>query len=196
MTAPTFDEARRKMTAIRESLRREVETIRTSPKYSNEGRLAEIAKTTLAHRRQAESLRNGYTIDNDKARAQVTRKIFGLPPGADANATLAYRDAVDRVADLRAPKQLEDTLKRANAMGDDLLARAAAARAHELGIRSVVEEYAETSGLSDDYDDLRAKPTNQLANAALFGVPTPAELRGAIGEVSDNHLESIAAGKV
>lgn len=194
MSATNIDDAHAKMTDIRASLRREVNAITRSDRYSDTGRRQELAKTVLSHRKRAESLRNSCRLDNDDTRAKLTRKLFGVPDGADAASTLVYRDAVDRCANLRSPEQLEDTLKRATAMGDTLLARAAAGRAHELGVKSVVETYAEHAGLDNDYDDLRALPSSNIAAAALFGLPTPQELLGIVGGVSDSQLERIAAG--
>lgn len=84
--------------------------------------------------------------------------------------------------------------ERATAMGDNLLARAAAARAFELGIRDVAKDYAEAAGLDNDYDDLVSTPKSGIASAALFSVPTPTELRTIVGGVSDDLLQRIADG--
>lgn len=192
--AADLNGARSAMTAIRASLKRDVEAITRSDRYTDAGRRQELAKTVLAHRKQAKPLRDSFSVGNDDSRAKLTRRLFGLPDGADPASTLVYRDAVDRCAQLRSPEQLEGTLSRAVAMGDTLLARAAAGRAHELGVRSVVESYVETSGLDNDYDELRALPSSQLASAAVFGLPVPEQLLGVVGGVTDERLERIAAG--
>ncbi|WP_157900905.1 hypothetical protein [Mycobacterium terramassiliense] len=195
MATTQIADAKQKMSAIRSSLAREVDAIRSSPNYTDAGRRQELAKTLIAHRKQAAELRDSTTVDNDSTRAALMKKLFGIPADADAGSTLAYRDAVDRAAQLRGPEKLEGALKRATAMGDTLLARAVAARAHELGIREVAEEYAETTGLSDDYDDLNAVPSSRLASIALFGLPAPQEVCGFLGGVSDSSLQRIADGE-
>lgn len=195
MPTTSIEDAKRQMTSIRASLKRAVDSINSGDRYTDAGRRQELAKIILAHRKQARTLRDSCSLNNDETRAKLTLKLFGLPPSADASSIPAYRDAVDRASKLRSPKALSDALQRANAMGDHLLARAIAGRAHELNIREVVDTYAETSGQSDDYDDLKAIPSNQFASAALFGVPIPAELRGIVGGVSDSQLERIADGE-
>lgn len=187
-------DARTKMTTIRASLKREVDAINASPRFTDTGRRQELAKTVLAHRKQAKALRDGCTISNDDSRAKLTQKLFGMPANADGTQMLVYRDAIDRAEQLRSPEQLDRALTRAVAMGDNLLARAVAGRAHELGVRSVAEKYAETAGLDHDFDELNALPSSQLVSTATFGLPMPTELRGILGGVSDDQLQRIADG--
>ncbi|BCO57170.1 hypothetical protein LTQ56_05600 [Mycobacterium intracellulare subsp. intracellulare] len=187
-------DTKKAMSNIRASFAKTCDSIRTDSRFTEDGRRRELAKTLLAHRKQAAALRDDTTLDNDTTRAKMMTKVFGLPAGADAGSTLAYRDAVDRAAQLRSGTDLKSMRERATAMGDDLLARAAAARAFELGIRDVAKEYAEATGLDDAYDDLVATPTSSMASAALFSVPTPTELRAVVGGVSDDMLQRIADG--
>lgn len=194
MTTAQIVGAKQKMSTIRSGLARDVETIRGSSKYSDEGRRQELAKTLLAYRKQAAALRANTMLGNDSARAKLTTKVFGLDDNADAGSILAFRDAVDRASQLRSGTDLQAMRERATRMGDHLLARAAAGRAFELGIRDVAKEYAEAAGLDNEYDDLVATPTSGMASAALFAVPCPQELRALVGDVSDDHLQRIADG--
>lgn len=194
MATTQITDAKSKMTTIRASLAKKCDAIRADPRYTESGRRQELAKTLLAHRKQAAALRDGTTVDNDSTRARLTMKLFGLPAGADTGSVLAFRDAVDRASQLRSGKDLQAMRQRATAMGDDLLARAAAARAFELGIRDVAKDYAEAAGLDNEYDDLAATPTSTMASAALFSVPCPPELRAIVGGVSDDMLQRIADG--
>ncbi|MEB4208750.1 hypothetical protein [Mycobacterium sp. 94-17] len=182
------------MSKIRSSFAQKCESIRADSRFTEAGRRQELAKTLLAHRKQAAALRNGTTLDNDATRAKMMTKVFGLPAGSDAGSILAWRDGVDRASQLRSGKDLQDMCDRATRMGDHLLARAAAARAFELGIRDVAKDYAEAAGLDNEFDDLVATPTSNMASAALFSVPTPTELRAVVGGVSDDMLQRVADG--
>lgn len=180
--------------AIRAELRRKTDTIDNNPHLTPEGRQAAKARAYLECRSKMRPLRENFSAGNDDTRGRKVLGLFGLPAGSDASTTLAYRDGVERCANIRSPQELSNMLTRATAMGDHLLARAVAGRAHELGVRSVVEEYAETAGLSDEYADLRALPSNDLVSAAMFGLPIPAGLGGPLGRISDAELERIAEG--
>lgn len=194
MATTQIADAKQRMSAIRASLAREAAAIRADSRYTDSGRRQELAKTLLAHRKQAAALRDNTTLDNDSTRAKLTTKLFGLPADADAGSILAYRDAMDRAAQLRSPADLSDLRERATKLGDHLLARAAAARAFEIGAKDVAKNYAESVGLDDEYEDLAATPTSGMASAALFSVPCPAELRTITGQSSDDYLQRIADG--
>jgi hypothetical protein len=198
MLAVQLEDAKRKMTQIRSSLDREVEQIRTSARLSDQGRIQELAKAVLAHRQRADTLRNTVTVDNEGTRVKLSAKLFGIPPGADPATVLVYRDACDRAARLESADDAAAMVKRANEMGDDLLARAVAGHAHGQKWRDVTASYAESAGLSDYLDDLNALPSGGLlktAMNALFRVPTPNELQPGIGDASDSQLERVAAGE-
>lgn len=177
MTTTQIADVKAQMSKIRASLARQCDSIRADTRYTDAGRRVELAKALLAHRKQAAALRDGTKLDNDATRAKLTTKLFGLLADADTGSVLAYRDAVDRASQLRSGTDLAAMRERATAMGDNLLARAAAARAFELGIRDVAKDYAEAAGLDNDYDDLVSTPKSGIASAALFSVPTPTELR-------------------
>lgn len=194
MATTKIADAKVQMSKIRASFARQCDSIRGDARFTDAGRRQELAKALQARRKQAAALRDGTTLDNDATRAKRMTKVFGLPADADAGSILAYRDAVDRAAQLRSATDLKAMRERATAMGDDLLARAAAARAFELGIRDVAKDYAEAAGLDNEFDDLVATPTSSLASAALFSVPTPPELRTVVGGVSDDLLQRIADG--
>jgi hypothetical protein len=195
MTAIQFDEAKCKMSAIRGSLEREVTAIRNNANYSDRGAAREMAKALLAHRNQAQRLRDNFSSDNDTVRVRLTAKMFGVPPGADASTILVYRDAEDRAAKLTNTKEAKAMLTRAIERGDNLLARAVAGHAFGNGWNDVTETYAEATGLSDTLDDLTdipSGPMTNLAQAALFSVPTPPEVRTFVTGHSDDELRRFA----
>jgi hypothetical protein len=198
MPSIQFDQAKRKMSEIRDGLQREVNQIRNNPKYSNSGRAQELAKTILVHRRQADSLRNNFSVDNEDVRLKLTAKLFGIPNRTDPATILVYRDAEDRAAKLTNADDAAAMLARATEKGDTLLARAVAGHAHTKKWQSVAESYAEAAGLAGDLDELNALPSGTMlktAVTALFSLPTPPELRTLIGDTSDARLHRIAEGE-
>lgn len=193
MTAVTFDDAKQRMGKIRANLNREVATIQANLNFSDRGRTREMAKTVLAHRKEAERLRNNFTADNEQIRAKLTRQLFGAPAGADASTILVYRDSEERAAKLEKADDAAVMLKRALDRGDTLLARAVAAEAHSKGWADIAENYAAATGLSAELDELDGLPTGPMLGlglAALFGLPAPPELRTS----SDDQLRRIAEG--
>lgn len=108
------------------------------------------------------------------------------------------RDAQDRAAKLETADDAVKMLKTATEMGDHLLARAVAGHAHAQRWRGVTADYAETTGLTDDLDELNAIPSGGLlatAMTALFRVPTPPELQPGIGDISDAQMRRLADGE-
>jgi hypothetical protein len=198
MPAIQLDEAKRKMSAIRDSLGREVDQIRNNPRYSDSGRAQELAKSLLAHRNQADSLRTNFSVNNEDVRLKLTAKLFGIPNHADPATILVYRDAEDRAAKLSDPDDAAAMLARATEKGDTLLARAIAGHAHSRKWQSVTESYADAAGLADDLDELNTLPSGAMlktAVTALFSLPTPTELRTLIGDTSGARLQRIAGGE-
>jgi len=197
MPAISLNEAKNKMSQIRSSLKREVDAIRASSRYSDEGRKQELAKVVLTQRKQVEVLRGQFSTNNEDTRTKLAAKLFGIPAGADPATVLVYRDAQDRAAKLVNADEAATMLKRATEMGDPLLARAVAGQAHTNRWRSVTESYAETAGLSNDLADLNAIPGGGMLKAAataLFMLPTPPELQPFHGDLSDGQLQRIADG--
>jgi hypothetical protein len=198
MPAIQLDEAKRKMSAIRDSLGREVDQIRNNSMYSECGRAQEIAKILLAHRRQAEDLRSNFSTNNEDVRLKLTAKLFGIPGNADPATILVYRDAEDRAAKLTNPDEAATMLTRATEIGDTLLVRAVAGHAHSRKWQSVTESYADAAGLTDNLNELNNLPSGAMlktAVTALFSLPTPPELRTLIGDTSDARLRRIAGGE-
>jgi hypothetical protein len=195
MPAIQLDEAKRKMSAIRDTLGREVDTIRNNANYSDRGRARETAKALLAQRERAQELRDSFSTDNDTVPVKLTAKMFGVPSGADASTILVYRDAEDRAAKLTNTKEAKAMLTRAIERGDILLARAVAGHAFGNGWNDVTETYAEATGLSDVLDeltDIPSGPMTRLAEAALFAVPAPPEVRRFVTGHSDDELRRLA----
>jgi hypothetical protein len=198
MPGIALDEAKDKVSRIRNNLAREVDQIRASSRYSDAGRKQEIAKVVLVHRKQVEGLHNNFSADNEGTRAKLAAKLFGVPAGADPATVLVYRDAFDRASKVVSADDAVAMLKRATEMGDIVLARAVAGHAHTNKWRDVTADYAEAAGLSDCLDELNALPSGGLlrtAVTALFSVPTPPELQPGIGDISNAQLQRLADGE-
>ncbi|MGW3854733.1 hypothetical protein [Micromonospora arida] len=71
----------------------------------------------------------------------LQRRLFGLPPGADASTAISYRDATDRVATITDPAQLAELMQRASTSGDAMLLRAGLAHAYQCRWRDLVAAY-------------------------------------------------------
>ena len=195
---PALTVVKTKMAAIRSSFNNDVKRIRNAPQYSNQGKAQELAKSLIAHRKQAASLRKDFGTDNESVRLSLTSKLFGLDKNADPASVLVFRDAQDRAAKLDNPDDAASMLKRATEQGDTLLARAVASHAHSRKWSDITETYAESTGLTAELDDLDALPSGGalgLAVTALFSIPTPSELQATIGAVSDTQLQRIADGQ-
>jgi len=175
--AVTIDQARERMARIRAALQNEAETIRGHRGYSDAGQRLELAKAYRKSRTQAAALREEFTADNRTRRRELEKRLFGIPNGGDAS---AYRDAVDRAEKVINAEAAEAMLARAQRTGDDLLARAVADRARQLGANSVVQAYAEDAGMTNTLEQLGQVQTGEkgLGVTVLFGVRAPDELHG------------------
>jgi stage V sporulation protein SpoVS len=194
MPSAQLDDAKVKMSAIRASFAREAAEVRNNGKYSDAGRVHALAKSLLAHRKQAAALRASFHANNEDVRAVSVARLFGIPKGADAATVIAYRDAADRAAKIADPDEAAARLTSATEMGDNLMARAIAGHAYTRKWNAVTEAFAENAGLSDDLADLNSVPSGGLLKTglnALFAVPTPLELRSN----TDNELQRIAEGE-
>ena len=206
MSAQQLDDVKDQMARIRASLNREIETIRNNSRYCDDGRVQEIAKAVFNHRKQAQSLRDKFTTNNEDVRLRMTSRLFGLPAGSDAATTLVMRDAQDRAAKLESADDAAALLKRATELGDMLLARAVAGHAHAKKWNAVTESYAEAAGLSEALAELESLPSGGWLKTGvnvLFSVKTPPELLpnggASVGflqgaDLPDDRLQAIAEG--
>lgn len=171
-----FAEAKAKMSAIRADLQTAVDTIVANTRYTTAAQVQEVAKAVLDARAQAVTLRDEFVAGSEATRRSLFAKLFGLPVAADATTTLVYRDSVDR-AECLGDDDFAPALTQALNQGDQLMARAIAARADTRGLTSIAATYAEAVGQSDTYAELIELPTGRnfsAATALIFNVPVPA----------------------
>jgi hypothetical protein len=111
-------------------------------------RLEELYNTT---REQVDRLRATLDQDSNGDRRELERRLFGLPRGADATDVVSFRDATDRVAQVRRPEELGELMERAAGTGDDMLLRAGFARAWQESRKPLSSDT--WSGLVAEYAD-------------------------------------------
>lgn len=195
-------EARNKMSAIRANLQTEVDTICSHTRYTNAAKVQLIAQVILDARAQATALRDEFVTTSEETRRTLARKLFGLPANADPATVVVYRDSVDR-AECLTDDELAPALARATDSGDQLLARAIAARADKRGLTAIAASYAESNGQAAAYAELADLPSGRNFSAAVavvFSVPTPtlpADLAAIINGVAPGVLTGDdASGKL
>lgn len=198
MSSLTLHEARTKMSAIRRDFDTQIAQIRNNSGLNAAGRRQAIAKTLIAQREKARTLRSNFEVDHEGTRVELSGKLFGIPKGADPATVLIHRDAADRAAQLDGIEDATATLKRALDHGDTVLARAVASHAHGRRWDAVVATYAENTGLSGDLEALNDLPSGGLSKVAvnvLFTVRAPQEVASIQGACTDSELQRIAAGE-
>jgi hypothetical protein len=196
-----IDDATLKATEqIRLTMNAEVDRLRNDPSLSTEARQARMARAYVEAKTAMDKLRSGL-VDDAEARIRVlTAKVWGLDDvagqnGSDrASASVSYRDAQDRVAALETLDQARELLARAEATGDELLARALAARASDpmWSWDEILDAYFE---LRPDkvaaFVELRDLSRPTLQSADLFGyyVSVPSEL----ANMPDYRVQALAS---
>jgi hypothetical protein len=164
------------MSRIRASYKREADAIRDSRSYSVQGRNLELAKVYRTHRQKAAALRAQHAGEIKSRRDELQKRLFGIPSGGS---DLSYRDALDRVDDIRSEEKAEELLTRALRTGDAILAKVVAGHAFSKGWNKVTSSYVEDAGLTNSFEELSELPRgamNGIGEAALFGLLPPDEI--------------------
>ena len=185
-----YDSIKGDITAIRNGLDNTIRNIRSNPNYSDTGRRREMAKATVAARREADQLKAQFTTKRAAERTRLERQLFGVNSN-DPSAVILMRDSQDRAAKLDSSDDATAMLNRAQQTGDTYLARAVAQRASTQGWNDIVNTYADTTGTRDLFDALADNPdgpNTRTADAMVFQIPAPTELRG----MADHDLQHIA----
>lgn len=185
----TVDQAREKMTRIRAALKSDLDSIRADHRLTDEGRKLEMAKALRTHRKQAATLREQFSAQAKARRKELHQRLFGLPADADA---LAFRDALDRAENLTSEEQADKALHRAELVGDTLLARAIAGRAHEKGWRDITRNHFTDTAFADNLTELEGLRggSSSIGETALFSVIPPHEIATL---TSDDRVEDYIA---
>lgn len=169
----------------------QVRGVRADPMLSELGKAQRIRKLHEAANTTVSQLRGQAEASSYSRRQALERRLFGLPAGADANAVIIYRDAVDRVGAIRDPAELAEVMERAAATGDAVMLKVAARHALDHtrgGIGSdrwdeLVATYVEDTGATQDFTEYRELTSTRGRTAAFeermsTSVPMPHELTG------------------
>lgn len=143
------DPAREAMSERVSAYNQQVREIREDPRLSEQGRREALQQAYETAHGTVTKMQADDAQKTETTATELRRALFGL----DSNtATLAYRDAQDRVSKVRTPEALGDLMDQADASGDDTLLRAGFAVAYERstnplgsdGWDNIVAEYVRT----------------------------------------------------
>jgi hypothetical protein len=141
------------------------------------GRRRRLEQLYTAARDEVDRLRGTLDRDSHGDRRDLERRLFGLPRGADAADVVSFRDATDRVAQVRRPEDLGELMERAAGTGDDMLLRAGFARAWQESRKpltsdtwsGLVAEYADQNpGVRSDLEALERLTSGRGATAGFM----------------------------
>lgn len=196
MTPETMQAAER----IRQSFSDRAEALRSNANLSSEGLRARLARAYLEAKTEMQALQTRQGDDVQSRIRALNAKVWGLDDiagrnGTDrASASVSYRDAQDRAAAVETMQGALALLVRAEATGDELLARALAARAASeplSGWGDVLEAYFnERPQKVAAYLELRdlSRSPRSGADIFAFAVPVPQEL----GTMPEYQVQALA----
>src|SRR6478672_9087499 len=105
MTLPNYP--RQKVAGIQKVLDDAVAAIRADRNLSEGGRRAEIAKVTLAARKNAEALKAETRAARETRRAELERRVFGIAGTPSPAELMVVRDSRDRAATLQSADEAQ-----------------------------------------------------------------------------------------
>jgi hypothetical protein len=199
---------------IKEQLRRDVESIRNDPRFTDEAKRVQLARAYRDAKREMTKLRTAQADSAQQEREQLERRLFGIdrfvnlsnPHESRATLAVSYRDAQDRAARLDQDGAL-GLIGRAVRSGDEILARVVLERAVEQNWIDVLNAYAERNpGSEPDLQRLvdlnaleatgAARTTSRYARQSvtvelLHALDKPAEIAG----LADDQIDQLVAAQ-
>jgi hypothetical protein len=173
---------------------RTVEYIRSNRNLTPEGQRKQIAANYLQYKRQITALEAEDKASRASKADSLRRSLFGLS-GSDANATISYRDAQDRVAAIDSEEKALELLDRADLGNDEILTKAIVGRAAEAGWGNLVNTYTAKhpyyGSKLQELANLHHEETSiegVMNHAMSYGLSTPAE----IARHSEDMIETLA----
>lgn len=199
---PLNNESKEWLVNVQRESRAKVEQVRARRDLTPEAKRAGVAKIHRETKRAVESAQERFTSQVASGRKTNATKLWGIADvvtgsGAMAlgDATTAYRDAGDRAAALETPQQAAALMARAEQSGDELLARAVAARCYaERGPigdawQAPLQEYLEARpAKAQAMQGLQENESVSMADMGYFWVDTPREVEG----LTDTQVDHIA----
>jgi hypothetical protein len=182
---------------IRENLGAAVDQIGCQASLTPDAQLCLIARAYMAAKAAMDKLSGDTAAATDARMRVLTGQVWGVDdiPGDKVSASISLRDATDRAQTLTTPHDAMALLTTAERSGDELLARAVACQADQMGFDDVAGAYFAT------------RPAKAKANAELhslvpslknmnatdlfaYALPTPAGLNALnpyrIQQIADN----------
>lgn len=186
-----LDDSTRDQLAQRASnYRARIAAIRADSGLSESGKRAALATAYEQAKDYATKARGKADESTASRQRQLEKSLFGLGPAANDSTIVAYRDAQDRVAQVKNPEQLGQLMERAFVAGDRTLLQAGFAHAWEQGrdplggsrwrplLDEYVHEFPSTAAPLAELEELTsgASRTAQLGEQIATGIPKPPEL--------------------
>jgi hypothetical protein len=168
---------------IRENLGARVDQIGCQSSLTPDAQLCLVARAYMAAKAQMDKLSGDDTAATDARMRVLTGQVWGVDdiPGDKVSASISYRDATDRAQALTTPHDAMILLTTAERSGDELLARAVACQADQMGFDDVAGAYFATRPAKAKVNaELRSLvPSLKNMNATdlfLYVLPAPAAL--------------------
>ena len=173
----------------------DINYIRDNKNLTPEGKTKQIAATYLQYKQQVTALEAEDRATRARKADSLRRSLFGLTGSSDANATISYRDAQDRVSAIQDENQALELLDRADLSNDEILTKAIVGKAAEAGWGNLVNTYTakhpyygaklqELASLHNDENSIEG-----VMNLAMsYSLSAPAE----IARYSDSMVENLA----
>lgn len=174
---------------------RNADYIRNNKNLTPEGQRKQIAANYLQYKKQIAALEAEDKAARASKADSLRRTLFGLS-SSDANATISYRDAQDRVAAIKDENQALELLDRADLGNDEILTKAIVGRAAEAGWGNLVNTYtAKHPYYGSKLQELASIHQQETSiegvmnHALSYSLSTPAE----IARHSEGMIENLAA---
>ncbi|GAA0986860.1 hypothetical protein ENKNEFLB_01945 [Nocardioides aquaticus] len=172
---------------ISQNYRAAVAEVQEDRDLSNEGRQRRLADLYVDARRRLTDLAQKEKAELDSRRTALENQFFGARGAGGgwdtASHAISARDASDRAAQIKTPAEAAELLERANADGDELLARAVARRSVRASEQAVGQRaVADWDAVSMTYLDARprllpvAEELGQIENMSKREVFSPFSL--------------------
>jgi hypothetical protein len=183
--------------AIRDSLQSAVDRIGCMAALNPDAQLCLIARAYIAAQAQMDKLSGEVAAKTDARMRVLTGQIWGVDdiPGDKVSASISLRDATDRAQTLTTSHDAMALLATAERSGDELLARAVACQADQLGFDDVAGAYfatrpAKAKVNAELHSLVPSLKTMNAVDIFLYVLPAPAGLDARnpyrIQQIADN----------
>lgn len=183
---------------LRASLTRAAKQLAADPRLSPMAAQARIAKAYIDTKTTLTALATEHAANVTASQKKLERAIFGVDalmagasPGDRATVGISFRDAVDRADRLTDPRAAQALLDRAERSGDESLATAVGARAHEQNWPDVLASFTATRpAKATALAELeQSQQPGSAADIFAFALPKPSEL----GRLTESQMHQLAA---